>query len=162
MEAFTGEKAAFLPARTFTDRLSLLSGRDRMDLYYFGRGHTNGDAVIVLPALRTIVMGDLFARKWAPLGDANNRGSAIEDPPTLAKAPATIKDVDTVITGHSTTQVGSGAQVSFVRSNPVMTWADLQEYREFTRAFVDAASAARKAGRSVDQAAAQLGLPDRY
>jgi len=162
MEAFTCEKAAFLPARTFTDRLSLLSGRDRMDLYYFGRGHTNGDAVIVLPALRTIVMGDLFARKWAPLVDANNGGSAIEYPQTLAKALATIKDVDTVITGHSTTQVGSGAQVSFVRSNPVMTWADLQEYREFTRAFVDAASAARKAGRSVDQAAAQLGLPDKY
>ena len=28
--------------------------------------HTNGDAVMVFPALRTAVTGDLFARKWAP------------------------------------------------------------------------------------------------
>jgi cyclase len=162
MEAFTGEHAALLPKRTFADRLSLLDGKDRMDLYYFGRGHTNGDTVIVFPALRTVVMGDLFARKWAPLVDANNGGSAIDYPQTLAKALATIKDVDTVVTGHSTTQVGSGSAVSFVRSNPVMKWADLQEYQEFTRAFVQAAEAAKKAGKSVDAAAANLGLPDKY
>jgi cyclase len=162
MDAFKGDNAAFLPKRTFTDRLSLLAGKDRMELYYFGRGHTNGDTVIVFPALRTVVMGDLFARKWAPLVDANNGGSAVEYLQTLAKALATIKDVDTVITGHSTTQVGSGSTATFVRSNPLMKWADLQEYQEFARAFVQAAEAARKAGKSVDQAAASLGLPDKY
>jgi cyclase len=162
MDAFKGAHAAFLPKRTFTDRLSLLAGQDRMELYYFGRGHTNGDTVIVFPALRTVVMGDLFARKWAPLVDANNGGSAIEYPQTLARALATITDVDTVITGHSTTQVGSGDAVSFVPSNPLMKWSDLQEYQEFTRAFVQAAEAARKAGKSADAAAASLGLPDKY
>ncbi|HJZ73535.1 MAG TPA: MBL fold metallo-hydrolase [Vicinamibacterales bacterium] len=162
MEAFKGDGAAFLPKRTFADRLSLFGGNDRMELYYFGRGHTNGDTVIVFPALRTAVMGDLFARKWAPLVDANNGGSAIEYPQTLGKVLATIKDVDTVVTGHSTTQVGSGANVTSVRSNPVMKWTDLQEYQQFTRAFVDAASAAQKAGKSADQAAGSLGLPDKY
>jgi cyclase len=162
MDAFKGEHAALLPKRTFADRLSLLTGQDRMELYYFGRGHTNGDTVIVFPALRTAVMGDLFARKWAPLVDANNGGSAIEYPQTLAKALATITDVDTVITGHSTTQVGSGNSVSFVRSNPLMKRSDLQEYQEFTRALVQAAEAARKAGKSVEQAASSLGLPDKY
>jgi glyoxylase-like metal-dependent hydrolase (beta-lactamase superfamily II) len=162
MDAFTGEHAAYLPKRTFTDRLSLLAGKDRMDLYYFGRGHTNGDTVIVFPALRTVVMGDLFARKWAPLVDAGNGGSALEYPQTLAKALSTIKDVDTVITGHSTTQVGSGDTATFVRSNPTMRWRDLQEYQEFTRAFVEAAESARKAGKSADQAAAALGLPRKY
>jgi cyclase len=162
MDAFKGEHAAYLPTRTFTDRLSLLAGKDRMDLYYFGRGHTNGDTVIVFPGLRTVVMGDLFARKWAPLVDAGNGGSALEYPQTLAKALSTIKDVDTVITGHSTTQVGSGDTVTFVRSNPTMRWSDLQEYQEFTRAFVEAAESARKAGKSADQAAAALGLPEKY
>jgi glyoxylase-like metal-dependent hydrolase (beta-lactamase superfamily II) len=162
MDAFKGENSAFLPKRTFADRLSLLDGADRMDLYYFGRGHTNGDTVIVFPALRTVVMGDLFARKWAPLVDANNGGSAIEYPQTLAKALATIRNVDTVVTGHSTTQVGAGGNVTFVRSNPLMKWADLQEYQEFTRAFVQAAEAANKAGKSVDAAAASLGLPAKY
>ena len=162
MDPFKGDNAALLPKRTFKDRLSLLSGKDRMELYYFGRGHTNGDTVIVLPALHVAVMGDLFARKWAPLVDANNGGSAVEYPRTLSNALATIKDVDTLITGHATTQLGSGANVTFVRSDPLMKWADLREYADFTRAFVAAAEAAMKAGKSAEQAAASLGLPERY
>src|SRR5262249_23139457 len=86
MDQFKGDKALFLPKKTFKDKMSLLSGNDRIDLYYFGAGHTNGDAVIVFPALRTAVMGDLFARKWAPLIDANNGGGGqtISPPPAQA------------------------------------------------------------------------------
>ena len=136
MDLFKGDNAAFVPKKTFNDKMSLLAAKDRIDLYYFGAGHTNGDAIIVFPALRTAVMGDLFARKWAPLIDANNGGSATAFPQTLAKAVATLKDIDTVITGHATTTNGSGRDVTFVRSNPVMTWADLREYADFTRDFV--------------------------
>src|SRR4029079_19123170 len=38
-----------LPTRTFTDRMSIGDGRNRVDLYYFGRGHTNGDTWVVFP-----------------------------------------------------------------------------------------------------------------
>ena len=38
MPDFSGEKAAFLPKRTFKDRLSLFSGKDRMDLHYLWGG----------------------------------------------------------------------------------------------------------------------------
>jgi cyclase len=162
MDEFKGEHAAFLPTRTYKDKLALLGGKSPIDLYYFGRGHTDGDTVIVFPALRTAVMGDLFARKWAPLVDTNNGGSATAFPQTLAKVVSGIRNVDTVITGHSTTTIGSGAGVSFVRSNPVMTWADLQEYADFMRDFVAAAEAARKAGKSVDEAVNGLKLPDRF
>ena len=162
MDEFKGENAAFLPKKTFKDRLSLVAGKSTIDLYYFGAGHTNGDTVIVFPALRTLVMGDLFARKWAPLIDAGNGGSAMAFPQTLAKVIGGIKDVDTVITGHSTTTIGSGPGVTFVRSNPVMKWADLQEYADFMRDFVAAADLARKAGKSVDEAVKGLKLPDRY
>jgi cyclase len=41
MDAFTGEKARFLPKRTFKDKMTLLDGADRIDLYYFGPGHTS-------------------------------------------------------------------------------------------------------------------------
>jgi glyoxylase-like metal-dependent hydrolase (beta-lactamase superfamily II) len=162
MDAFKGANAALLPRRTFTDRTSLLSGPDRIDLYYFGAGHTNGDAVIVFPALRVAVFGDLFARKWAPLVDANNGGSAVAYPQTLAKAIAGIRNVDTIITGHSTTTIGSGRGASFVRSGPVARWADLQEYAEFTRAFVAAAEAAMKAGKTVEEAVSGMRLPDKF
>ena len=162
MDQFKGENAAFLPKKTFKDKMSLLAGKDRIDLYYFGAGHTNGDAVIVFPALRTAVMGDLFARKWAPLVDAANGGSAVAFPQTLARAVSGLKDVDTVITGHSTTTIGSGRNATFPRSSPVMTWADLREYADFTRDLVAAAEAAMKAGKSVDEAVSGLRLPDKY
>ena len=87
MDQFKGENAAFLPKKTFKDR-TVAPDRARIGsiCYYFGAGHTNGDAVIVFPALRTAVMGDLFARKWAPLVDAGNGGSAVAFPQTLARA----------------------------------------------------------------------------
>ena len=162
MDQFKGENSAFVPKKTFKDRMSLMDGKDRIDLYYFGAGHTNGDAVIVFPALRTVVMGDLFARKWAPLIDATNGGSALAFPQTLAKAVAGLKDIDTVITGHATTTVGTGRDVKFVRSNPVVTLADLREYADFTRDFVMAAQTAVKAGKGPDEAAGTLKLPDKY
>lgn len=61
----SAEAKAYLPSRTFTDTLSVLDGDDRIDLYYFGRGHTSGDAIIVFPALSVAHTGDLFAWKGA-------------------------------------------------------------------------------------------------
>src|SRR5262245_20680762 len=57
MDAFKGDKARFLPKRTFKDKMSLGNGNDRIDLYYFGAGHTNGDTLVVFPALRVLQTG---------------------------------------------------------------------------------------------------------
>src|SRR6185503_1971124 len=43
---------AMTPDRTFTDKMTLGSGKDRIDLNYFGAGHTNGDAFVVFPSVR--------------------------------------------------------------------------------------------------------------
>ena len=68
-------------------------------------------------------------------------------------------------------EVGPGAVVTILvprglgadeRAHPVMAWADLREYSEFTRDFVMAAEAAMKAGKSVDEAVNGLKLPDKY
>src|SRR5262245_10217289 len=61
-----------LPKRTFKDRMTIGNGADQIDLYYFGRGHTNGDAWIVFTAARVMHAGDIFARKNIPLLDGNN------------------------------------------------------------------------------------------
>ena len=52
MDEFKGDKAKFVPKRTYKDKLSIGSGKDQVDLYYFGVGHTNGDTFVVFPALR--------------------------------------------------------------------------------------------------------------
>jgi len=146
MPAFAGEKQAFLPKQTYKDRLSLLGGNDRVDLYYFGRGHTDGDTFIVFPFHRTVHTGDLFAAKATPLIDMNNGGSGVEYPATLGKAVAEIKDVETVIPGHS----------------PVTDWKTFQEFAEFNKDFLAAVEAAKKAGKTADEAAAGLQLGERW
>src|SRR5438105_4524987 len=50
-----------MPKRTFKDKMSIGTGDDRIDLFYFGRGHTNGDAWVVFPALHVVHAGDIFS-----------------------------------------------------------------------------------------------------
>jgi glyoxylase-like metal-dependent hydrolase (beta-lactamase superfamily II) len=88
-----------MPARvTFTEETSVFLGGKEVRARYFGRGHTNGDAVIYFPALRTIHTGDLMAGA-TPLIDYPGGGSVVEWTKTL---DAVMKDLDfdTVIPGH--------------------------------------------------------------
>ncbi len=78
-----------LPTWAFTDRLSLGSGSDRVDLYYYGRAHTGGDAYVVFTAARVMHAGDTFPNKTTPIMDRNNGGSGLSYSGTLAKAAAT-------------------------------------------------------------------------
>src|SRR5213594_3580596 len=82
-----------MPTRTFKDRLSIGSGNDQVDLYYFGRGHTDGDAWVVFPSLRTVHAGDIFSGKNLPFLDANNGGSGVAIPDSLQKAHDTLRNV---------------------------------------------------------------------
>ena len=92
MDAFKGEKAKFLPKRTYKDKLSLGSGKDQIDLYYLGVGHTNGDTFVVFPALRVMHAGDMFAWKALPYIDTSNGGSVVSHAETLRKAVSTIQE----------------------------------------------------------------------
>jgi glyoxylase-like metal-dependent hydrolase (beta-lactamase superfamily II) len=143
---FTEHKGRGLPERTYTDTLTIGKGADQVDLHYFGRGHTSGDAWVVFPSLRVAHAGDIFSGKNIPLLDANNGGSGLEIGDTLAKAAAGLENVDTIITGHSTQ----------------MTMADLREYAEFNRDFANAVREGKKAGRSIDEIATSWKVPERY
>jgi cyclase len=114
-----------MPDNTFTDRMTLGSGDDRIELYYFGAGHTDGDTFIVFPARRAMAAGDMFAWKMAPLIDPRAGGSVLALPDTLEKTVNGIPNVDTVIEGHG----------------DVNTWEGFRDYVQFNRALVDAAKA---------------------
>jgi len=146
MPDFQGDNAKFLPKKTYKDKLVLGKGNDEIDLYYFGPAHTNGDTFVVFPSLRTMHSGDAFAGKNTPLIDAMNGGSAVEYGKTMSKAVAGINNVDTIITGHS----------------PLMTFADLKQYADFNNEFLTWVQSEIKAGKSVDQAAAEYKLPPKY
>jgi cyclase len=131
---------AMAPDRTFTDKMTLGTGKDRIDLYYFGAGHTNGDAFVVFPALRAMCIGDLMAWNMAPLIDPPTGGSVIALPDTLEKSLKGIKNVDLVIEGHGN----------------VNTWQGLRAYTEFNRALLTVAKAALARGETPDQALTEL------
>ena len=134
MPIFKESNGKGMPKKTFKDKMTLGSGKDRVDLYYYGRGHTNGDAWIVFPELRVAHAGDIFSGKNLPLLDMNNGGSGVEIGDSLSKAHAGIKNVDTIIPGHST----------------LMTWADLAEYAQFNKDFLRDVRAAAAGGKSAD------------
>jgi glyoxylase-like metal-dependent hydrolase (beta-lactamase superfamily II) len=146
MDAFKGDKEKFLPKRTYKDKLTLFSGKDQIDLYHFGPGHTNGDTFIVYTALRTIQTGDMFAWKDAPFIDRNNGGSGVEWPKTLSKLLAGVKNVDTVIPGH----------------DPVSALRDLEEYQRYTADLLSATEAAIKSGKSAEEAVSSINLTAKY
>jgi cyclase len=136
-----------MPKRTFKDRMTLFSGPDRIELYYFGRGHTDGDAWVLFPEQRVVSAGDIVSGKNLPLLDANSGGSGVAIGDTIGKAhSAFAKLADTLVTGHSTT----------------MTMPEVLEYAQFNREFLAAMQEAKKAGRSVEEVVKTWTMPAKY
>src|SRR6185436_7382954 len=144
--ANTRANPAMKPDRVFTDKMTLGKGKDRIDFYYFGAGHTNGDAFVVFPSLQAMCIGDLMAWNMAPLIDPATGGSVIALPDTLEKALKGIKNVDLVIEGHGN----------------VNTWQGLRAYTEFNRALLTVAKAALARKETPEQALAELGKNPKF
>jgi glyoxylase-like metal-dependent hydrolase (beta-lactamase superfamily II) len=147
MDNFKGDKSVFLPKKTFKDKLTIGKGKDEIDLFYFGPAHTSGDAFVVFKELRAMHAGDAFAGKNVPIVDTNNGGSVVNYGKTIAKAAASIKNVNTVIGGHT---------------NDPMTFADLKQYGEFNSDFMAWVAAEKKAGKTAEQAGDEYKIPDKY
>ena len=158
-----------LPTTTFTDRHSLLDDLDRIDLYHFGPGHTDGDVVVVFPAKGVAYLGGLFPDRAVPVIDLERGGSGLALPDTLDRVVASIDGVARVITGHGpfpSTYAGRGRRERGAARawSGFLTWDDLAEYAAFTRDLVTAAEREFAAGRSAAEATAalELDLPGRY
>ncbi len=100
-----------VPRIGFKDSITIGLGGVELRAIYLGRGHTNGDVVILFPQKRLLHAGDLIAAP-GPFIDYANGGSGIEWVATLDKVLAL--DFDTVIPGHG----------------PLYTKADLKTFRD--------------------------------
>lgn len=141
-DPFKGEKAAFLPRTVYKDKMTIGRGKDQIELYYFGPSHTDNDTWVVFKTARVMHSGDVFAGNMSPIVDAPSGGSSVRFSKTLQRA-GELRDIDAIITGHS----------------PLMTMADMKAYERFTADFVTWVAAQKKAGKTVDQAAADYTLP---
>lgn len=121
-----------LPMVTFEDHMNIYFAGKTLELYYYGRGHTDGDLVIYIPEEKLVLPGDLFAG-WGPsirLIDYNGGGSLAQWPATLEKAMQL--DFDTVIPGHS----------------GVTDRAHMQAYLDENRKMLDLIKMMKNAGRA--------------
>lgn len=93
-----------------------LGGKD-VELYHFGRAHTNGDVVVLFPDQRVLAAGDMFTYGDATpqLVDYAGGGSAKEWTKTLDSA--LMLDFDRVVPGHGT--VTTKAEMRRFRENTV-------------------------------------------
>jgi len=124
-------------------------GADQIELRYFGRAHTNGDTFVVFPSLRVMHVADVFPNQGPPGMDSNNGGSGVEYAATVKKAAdfADRNNIDVIVNGHRDT---------------TSTRAELREYVQFVTDYVTHAQAAKKAGKSVEDAVSSWKSPEKY
>ena len=144
MRMFQGERARYLPSRTFSDRMSLFEGEDQIDLYYFGRAHTNGDTIVAFPFLRAAHTGDLYACNCAPL--VTRGGSSLDYAETLQRAVAGLLEIDTIMPGHS----------------DVTDWQAFVDYGTFNRDLLAAVRQAFADGLTAEETADSIGADARF
>ena len=136
-----------IPKRTFTDKLTLGTGADRVNLYYFGPAHTGGDAFVEFPAHRVMHVGDTFPSKGLPIMDKNNGGSGVEYANTIRKAVKGVPNVDIIINGHTPANT---------------TPADMSQFGDYVADFIAHVQAGKKAGKSAEQVAKEWTVPAKY
>ncbi len=136
-----------LPKRTFTDQMTIGSGNDRIELRYFGRAHTSGDAFVIFPALRTMHTG----RRVPEQGHADHGHQQRRQRPRLRRDDRERRQGAEHRHGHHRAQPDGASRT-----------ADVMMYSEFIRDFVASVRAAKKAGQSIDDVASSWKMPERF
>ena len=128
-----------LPTETYTDRMTLGKGDERIELYHFGPGHTKGDTFVEVPSAHLLFMGDVMAWNMAPFLPSGGATAITEE---TEKLVAAMKDehIQYVVEGHGY----------------VNDWAGLQRLARFDRALLTAARTAYDKGEPPSAAIAQL------
>jgi glyoxylase-like metal-dependent hydrolase (beta-lactamase superfamily II) len=96
----SAQERSYLPNITFSERLSVyLRGglrSERIDLFYFGPAHTDGDAVVYFPVEKVAFIGDLIFIGRDPLIHRHKNGSSFG----LVKVLKAILNLDAEIFAH--------------------------------------------------------------
>jgi cyclase len=146
-ENFLRIRQAGEPNITFADQAAVYLGGVEVQLFWLGRGHTNGDTVIYFPDLKTVHTGDLVI-DGMPVVDYPGGGSALEFVATIDNLLKI--DFDTMIPGHG----------------KVMTKDDVRAYRVRVQTMNDRMRALVRSGvpkdefKTLDQTRARLKLAE--
>ncbi len=94
------ELSPFVPSLTFRDKMDIYLGSKKVELWYFGVGHTTGDAVVYFPEEKTAFLGDQIFLTRAQLIHSYKGGNSFEHVKTLTKILEKL-DAEKFCSGHS-------------------------------------------------------------
>ncbi len=103
------ELAPFLPEITFREKMDIYLGEKRIELWYFGVGHTTGDIVVYFPEERVAFVGDQITVGRPQLIHAYKGGNSFQYVETLTKMLETL-NAERFVSGHSDIQDRAGVQ----------------------------------------------------
>ena len=129
-----------LPSETFEDEIVLRVGGKALHLLHPGRGHTDGDLVVLFVEDRVLHTGDLFFNGRYPNIDLEGGGSVQEWVATLDRVLEL--EFDHVIPGHG----------------PVTDREGLVAFQDFMRQLAAVGATAKRQGRTLDQTLASAAL----
>ena len=131
------------PVVTFDSELRIHLGGETLEVWHTPPAHTDGDSVVYFTRANVVHMGDLYFHDMVPFVDVSSGGSvrgylaAIDK--VLARVPANV----TVIPGHG----------------EVSDLGGLKAARQYVADLLEAARAAKAAGKTKEQFLASVDLP---
>jgi len=90
----------FTPSHTFKKNMNIWLGKEKIELHYFGIGHTTGDIFVYVPKEKIAFMGDLYFSGRPQLIHSIKNGNSYEYVKTLSKMLETL-DAELFLSGHS-------------------------------------------------------------
>jgi len=90
----------FVPSITFTDQLDIWLGKSKVELHYFGVGHTTGDAIVYCPSSKTAFVADLYFEGRPQLIHSMKGGNSFDYVKSM-KLMLEKLDAETFLSGHS-------------------------------------------------------------
>jgi len=90
----------FTPSLSFSENLNIWLGKDKVELHYFGVGHTTGDIVVYHPEEKIAFMADLYFEGRPQLIHSNKNGNSFEYVKTITKMLETL-DAEIFLSGHA-------------------------------------------------------------
>ena len=94
------ELAPFVPSITFQDKMDVYLGSRKVELWYFGIGHTTGDAVIYFPVEKVAFLGDQIFLTRPQLIHSYKGGNSFGHVEALTNMLKSI-DAEKFCSGHS-------------------------------------------------------------
>jgi len=94
------ELTPFVPSITFRDKMDIYLGSKKIELWYFGVGHTTGDIVVYFPEEKTAFIGDQIFLTRPQLIHSYKGGNSFEHVETLTRMLQTI-DAEKFFSAHS-------------------------------------------------------------